>query len=162
MQCAVCIGRDFMDHGLGLGSGAVSLQYSFTVRKWCLCLGKTSICFKARYHGLLLLNVDFQNLMVLYNTCFLGWGMSSHRTYNANRLQYPFTRHWLLNCNWAWFWHGSGGQVSCKKCELVDKVWVCGEILLTIAYFPGCISKIAECPFPCWLWWWLCQSVWYS
>jgi hypothetical protein len=31
----------------------------------------------------LLLNVDFQNLMVLYNTCFLGWGTSSHRTYNA-------------------------------------------------------------------------------
>ncbi len=83
MQCAVCIWRDFMDHGLGLGSGAVSLQYSFTVRKWCLCLGKTSICFKAGYHGLLLLNVDFQNLIVLYNTCFLVWGMSSHRTYNA-------------------------------------------------------------------------------
>ncbi len=27
---------------------------------------------KAGYHGLLLLNVDFQNLMVLYNICFLG------------------------------------------------------------------------------------------
>lgn len=38
---------------------------------------------KAGYHGLLLLNVDFQNLMVLYNICFLGWGTSSHRTYNA-------------------------------------------------------------------------------